>query len=82
LSSDPAITTAAVALLTGWGDPLAFLALASDDYAVAVAVVKKAEELRFQRDKGNADYLAAKTGNAILPGLVKTIRRMIRALRG
>jgi hypothetical protein len=47
-----------------------------------VAVVQKAEELRAQRDKGNADYLSAKTANLLLPGLTKNIRRMIQALRG
>jgi hypothetical protein len=45
-----------------------------------VAVTKKADELRSQRDKQLADYQASKTSNLLLPGLTKAIRRMIRAM--
>lgn len=82
LSGDPAVTTAAVALLNGWSDPLELLALEPEDYRVAVAVIQEAERLRAQRDRNAADYQAAKTANALLPGLVKAIRRMLQALRG
>lgn len=82
LSGDPAITTAAVALLTGWSNPLELLALDPEDYRVAVAIVQEAERLRYQRDKQLADYQAGKTANLLLPGLVKAIRRMLQALRG
>lgn len=80
LSGDPAITTAAVALLNGWSDPLDLLSLDDDDYAIAVAVISEAEQLRAKRDKHFADYAAAKTANSLLPGLVKAIKRMLGQL--
>lgn len=82
LSGDPAVTTAAVALLSGWANPLDLLALDPEDYTVAVAVIQEAERLRAQRDKQLADYQSVKTANALLPGLVKAIRRMLKALGG
>lgn len=80
LTGDPAIRTAAVALINGWADPLDVLALDPDDYAVAVAVVAEADRLRADQAKALADYTAAKTANLLLPGLVKALSRLVKRL--
>lgn len=77
LSGDPAVATAAVALLCGWSDPLDLLALDADDYAIAVAVVNEAEKLRSQRDKAAADYQAAKNANLTAEGILRGLKRML-----
>jgi hypothetical protein len=71
------VTTAAVALLSGWSNPLGLLALDPDDYRVAVAVVQEADRLRVDRDKHFAEYQANETARLLLPGLVKAIHRAI-----
>lgn len=81
LSGDPAVQTAAVALLHGWSDPLAFLALDGDDYAIAVAVVTAARDQRLEWDKQLADYQSSHTGYEtavrIVPPLSKTFSRVL-----
>ena len=74
MRSDPAVRTAAVAITHGL-DPMRLLALGGDDYAVAVAALQVAEELRSKRDA--ALLKAAAEGIAR-----RTIERLVRALRG
>lgn len=82
LSGDPAVTTAAVALLLGYSDPLGFLALERGDMGLAVAIVEKADELRAEQAKQLADYTANRTAFFLAPMLRQTIVQIARAMRG
>lgn len=83
LRGDPAVRTAAVALLTGHADPLGLLALERHDYATAVAVIEEAAELKSEYDQQLAEYTAARIAQQLIPGLSKTVLHAIaRALRG
>lgn len=74
--------TAAVALLEGYADPLGLLALDRHDYALAIAIIGRAQELRAQREKQVADYTAGQFARFLIPGLRKTLLAAIaRALR-
>lgn len=80
LSGDPAVTTAAVALLLGYPDPLGLLGLGRADYAIAVAAISKAADLKAEHETRLADYTAAQTANNLMPGLAKTIVAITRAM--
>lgn len=75
MTRDPAVRTAAVALVNGWGDPVALLALPPDDYSVAAAVVREADRMRAERDQAAADYLAQATASRVVDLLAKALRR-------
>lgn len=64
----------------GWGDPLALLRLERHDYAIAVAVIEKAQELQAGRDKALIEAQAQQTANRVVPGLAKILGRLIEAL--
>lgn len=67
--------TAAVALLSGWSDPLDLLALSPHDYALAVAVIAEADRLRDKRDQALADYVAAKTAGLTAQHIARMLRQ-------
>lgn len=76
------MVTAAVALTLGYTDPLGLLGLERHDWAVAVAAIKKADELRSERDQQLAQATAVMTANSLAPMLSKTIAQIARAMRG
>lgn len=81
LSSDPAVRSAAVALLLGI-DPLEYLGQAPADFEITTAVIAEAHRLRVEEAKQHADYLSARTAGltaqAITRWLGKNIPRMFR----
>lgn len=72
LSSDPAIRTAAVALLLGWSDPLDLLALDPADYAIAVEIVRDAQKMDSDRRRAELD--------ALVKGIGATVANRVAAL--
>lgn len=83
LSSDPAskalIEGAAVALLTGYTDPLGFLALERHDFDVAVQVVEAAQRMRREHDKSMAEYAANRTAAQLAPIMRALVVAVARA---
>lgn len=81
LSSDPAVRSAAVALLLGL-DPLEYLGLSPSDFQITSAVVEEAHRLRTEQMQQQADYVSARTAGltaqAITRWLAKNIPRMFR----
>lgn len=82
LADDPAVETAAVALLLGVSDPLAWLARDGVDYATQVAVVRKAAQIR--NDERTAELKAVIEGVGVTVGnrvgeiVVKALAAMFR----
>jgi hypothetical protein len=74
------VTTAAVALINGWGDPLDLLALDPEDFSVAVAVVREAERMRAEQDAAKAEASARLIARELLPGLAKHSSALVRAV--
>lgn len=79
LTSDPAIGSAAVALLHGL-DPLTFLGLHPDDYRLTVAVVDRAQRLREDAAVALADRQAARTAGLTAQAITKWLGRALKAM--
>ncbi|GAB3867389.1 hypothetical protein GCM10028801_41270 [Nocardioides maradonensis] len=78
LTSDPAVETAAVALLHGF-DPLQFLGYAPEDYDVAIAVLERAQKIRADELKWFADYVSGRTAGLTSQAITKWIARAFRS---
>ncbi len=65
---------AAAALLVGWGDPLALLALDDDDLLIASVVVDEAWRLRGDRERQQLKWAAENTGRAVANSVAKMLR--------
>lgn len=81
LSSDPAVTTAAVALSLGYADPLSLLALDRHDFNVMVAAIEVARTMQDDYDTALAKYNAALTANYLAPIIVKALNQIAAAMR-
>jgi hypothetical protein len=60
LTGDDRVNTAAVALLHGF-DPLTFMGYGPEDLRIAIAVLKRAQEIRSQHEQNLADYVSSRT---------------------
>jgi hypothetical protein len=81
LTGDPAVQSAAVALLAGVADPLGFLALSPDDNRVMVAVVNEAVRIRDEHERALLDYVARATSGQTIAGIASVVRSALKALR-
>lgn len=59
-------------------DPLAFLALHTDDYAIVVAALNRAQKMTADRDKGMADYQSARTAGLTAQAITRWIAKAFR----
>lgn len=57
-----------------------YLRAAPGDARILEAVVARAQELRADRDKALADYVAAMTAKNVVPALSKNLSRTVQAL--
>lgn len=69
-----------MALLCGVADPLSFLNRAGTQWDVAVAVVRKAQELRAQEQKALIEAQAALTGNRVGEVVGTMVAKMLRGM--
>lgn len=79
LTRDPAVETAAVALLHGF-DPIQFLSYDPEDFAVAQAVLKHAQQKRADEIKWFADYVSARTAGLTSRSITRWFARALRSL--
>jgi hypothetical protein len=73
------VETAAVALLHGF-DPIQFLAYDPEDLAVAMAVLKHAQQKRADELKWFGDYIAGRTAGLTAKAITRWFGRMFRSL--
>ncbi|SDC46291.1 hypothetical protein SAMN05421872_102349 [Nocardioides lianchengensis] len=78
LTGDPVlIEGAAVALSLGY-DPLRYLGHHPDDLVLVTAVLEKAQQIRQDREKALADYLAGKTAGLTARSITRWIARAFK----
>ena len=75
LAENPLIQTAAVAVVVGGADPLAFLALDDTDWTITNAVYAKAQDVQIERIKAINGDLANKLSKSIAELLAVAFRR-------
>lgn len=81
LTRDPAVHSAAVALLVGVTDPLGFLATDPADWPIVRAVVIEADRIKAERERDLAVAVADRTAARTVAGVAQVVRRALRALR-